>query len=121
MTCVAVYGSLREGFHNHYLLEGSKHIAKGILRDFKMFSLGSFPAIIPSDSGEITVEVYEVSPNILARLDHLEGYPQFYNRMEVPVAHGDGEYTEAWVYFVTRTPTGLAEVPSGDWSKHYQR
>jgi len=46
----------------------------------------------------------------LSRADHLEGYPRFYDRVQVPTSHGD-----AWVYFMRKVPTGAKRINTGVW------
>jgi gamma-glutamylcyclotransferase (GGCT)/AIG2-like uncharacterized protein YtfP len=79
---IAVYGSLKKGLHNHKLLESSRFVKDTYVRGFNMYSLGSFPCVVPNEdgSGSITVEVYDVTDEVLVNLDRLEGYPRFYDR-----------------------------------------
>lgn len=114
---VAVYGSLRQGFGNHRLLEYAEYIGGGKTVDkFQMYSLGGFPAIVEGGDTSPTVEVYSVSDADFARLDRLEGYPDFYNRMQVDVETPRGVIEKCWIYYHEDTPmyhAGL--VDSGDW------
>ncbi len=73
---VLVYGSLKEGFSNHRLLTSSKRLPSGKIKGWAMFSLGSFPAIVPTAkrSSTIEVELYEVDNLTLVNLDRLEGF-----------------------------------------------
>lgn len=120
---VAVYGSLRKGLHNHGLLSQATLLGTERVKGFGMYSLGSFPFV--STTGdvtdkEITVEVYEVTPAEFRRLDMLEGYPSFYDRMMIETSHGP-----AWIYFIDGkdqyTPSRHEPVPDGDWFKFYTR
>lgn len=79
---VFVYGSLRKGFGNHYLLENSQFVKEATLSGFQMYSLGGFPAITHSRSkkDKIKGEIYEVNEATLYHLDRLEGHPNFYFR-----------------------------------------
>lgn len=107
---VCVYGTLRRGFGNHRLLANGRMLGECRLDGWEMYSLGDFPAVVPGD-GEIVCEVYEIDQAILNRLDHLEGYPNFYNRGLVVTPHG-----KAWMYYLD-TLTGRPRVESGDWSE----
>ena len=119
MNKVAVYGSLRKGFGNHVLLEHVESHKKGKTVDvpFTMYHLGGFPAIVQdADGGAVVVEVYDVDDATFARLDRLEGYPSFYDRMEVDVDLEDGSTDTAWIYFHTDTPTyHSGTVHNNDW------
>lgn len=118
MNKVAVYGSLREGLHNHRVLGGSECLGTDKLKGFSMFSLGSFPFITPEEeeSPEIAVEVYEVNESVFASLDRLEGYPSFYDRKEVDTIHG-----KCWIYFIEETDERRkdSKIESGDWKEFY--
>jgi len=72
-----------------------------------MMDLGAFPAInIDVSISTIQGEVFEVtSETLLKSLDMLEGYPDFYNRMEVPIVLDGGETVLAWMYYLNNTST----------------
>ena len=111
---VAVYGSLREGFGNNRLLEGSKKVSTEVLEgEYTMLDLGAFPGVILEGETPITIEVYEVDECTFQSLDMLEGYPSFYNRQLFNTSVGD-----AWMYFLEgREGWSNSYVPSGDWTK----
>lgn len=109
---VAVYGSLRRGMGNHRLLTSSEQLTTERIKGFDMFSLGGYPFIKPGD-GEITIEVYAVDSHTFRRLDSLEGYPSFYNRMLVQTSVG-----KAWIYYIAGRD-GKIPVPDGDWVQYY--
>ena len=97
---VAVYGTLKKGFGNHFLLEGSKFLGTATSED--RFCLGEyvFPAVVPSPDGvAIEVEIYEVDDRVLKRLDALEGYPDFYNRGLFGF-NLEGKPCRAYLYFL---------------------
>jgi len=110
---VAVYGSLKQGYGNHRLLETSEF--KGGTQtkpEYTMYSMGGFPCITEEGGTSIEIEVYEVEDSVFSRLDQLEGYPTFYNRKEIETEWGD-----AWVYYINdRAYLGrLNVVESGRW------
>lgn len=108
-SLVAVYGSLKEGFGNHRVLGDSELVGSQWLSGWDMYSMGSFPAIVPGE-GYISVEIYQVgSDSIAGNLDMLEGYPSFYNRVEV-----ETELGLAWIYYQDTPPTDM-KITSGDW------
>ena len=118
LTCkhVAVYGTLRKGFHNNYLMGNSRFIdtAKS---DFwgTMYSNGGFPILSLDEPGsKIVAEIYEIeNEEVFSDLDSLEGYPYWYNRTIKPF-NINGEVIHAWIYHQENI-TGLEEVESGDW------
>lgn len=97
---VFVYGTLKLGYLNNYLLVDSKgkFIKNSILTSdlgFSMIDVGFYPILL-SESEEPTKiygEVWEVEH--LDYLDNLEHYPDYYNRKKIKV---DGY--SCWVYFM---------------------
>ena len=110
---VTVYGSLRQGFHNHYLLGDSRYLGTEVLEGgFTMLDLGSFPGVVLEGDMSITVEVYEVDDTNFSRLDMLEGYPSFYDRTQIRTTAGD-----AWIYFLScKDEWTTSIIDSGDWA-----
>jgi gamma-glutamylcyclotransferase (GGCT)/AIG2-like uncharacterized protein YtfP len=121
---VAVYGTLKSGFHNNYLLDGMHYIGKfKSCKPAVMYSRGGFP-ILSLESTDvatpITVEIYEVTEECLHnRLDRLEGFPDWYNRSEV-MFHNDtmAGPVKAWIYHQDGTHN-LPVVNNGNWEKKY--
>ena len=95
MTNVFVYGSLRQGFHNHYLLEKSEQLYDDAVIAGTMASLGGFPCVTTNGNNQIHGEIYSVDDETLARLDRLEGHPSIYCREIVHSSKGD-----VWVYLI---------------------
>lgn len=97
---VAVYGSLKQGFHNHPVMRQAGGVYEDTvsLEGYDMFNLGSFPGI-KEGTGTIEAELYQVSD--LRPLDWLEGYhPDYepdslYLRRTVKL---DGEDVYVYVY-----------------------
>lgn len=121
---VGVYGSLRDGLHNHYLLKDSVFLTEGRITG-KMFSFGGFPGLVaegPKATNPITVEVYLVSQETLTRLDILEGHPDWYTRRKVPVFSMNPNIPNlsAWVYFQASIPANYPIVECGDWKKYVE-
>lgn len=112
---VAVYGSLRQGLHNHAVLGGSELVGEDTTTpNYTMVSLGSFPAVHIGGDTPITIEVYKVNEEIFHNLDRLEGYPHFYNRTTI-----DTKYGKAWMYFIDDAPLATNKVvENGDWADY---
>ena len=99
---VAVYGTLKRGFHNHFLLEDSEYLGVDRIKGYSMHSMGYYPAVVTSEDENdlISVEVYEVDAETLAALDTLEGYGGFaskdnmYNRKQIETVYGDTHFYE---------------------------
>lgn len=119
---VSVYGSLREGMGNHRLLESENSKLLGEFRtkpEYTLFSLGAFPGLLKNGNTSIVVEVYEVTDNVLKRLDGLEGYHEddleqsFYIRETINTPFG-----ESYIYFYNGNPGNKEIVESGDWTEY---
>ena len=114
---VAVYGTLREGEGNwQWALQDRATKLGDCLsnKEFTMHSLGGFPGVVFGGNTAIKLEVFKVEDHVMQDLDHLEGYPDFYNRVEI-----DTPYGKAWMYFL-ESCSG-PEVESGDWLEHNNR
>ena len=111
---VAVYGSLRKNYWNHRLLEDSKFLGEFRTGEiFTMFSLGAYPGINLNGKHSITCEIYEVNNRTFERLDQLEGYPHYYNRVQIETPYG-----HAWIYYLERESNNYNIVESGDWNEY---
>jgi gamma-glutamylaminecyclotransferase len=107
---VFVYGSLKEGYGNHRLLQASTLVHHATLPyGHRMFSLGGFPGVVEADLSSgypIHGEVYEVTERTLFEsLDYLEGYDKgtdtgMYLRRPVMVEldNGELEAVETYIY-----------------------
>ncbi|MGX5175292.1 gamma-glutamylcyclotransferase family protein [Aliikangiella sp. IMCC44653] len=115
---VAVYGSLKRNLPNHGLLRSAEFIDTfKTLPQFTLLDLTHFPGAIENGSTAITIEIYEISPEILAQLDALEGHPTFYKRRKVGIPN----FGQAWFYvlsdeFLSENPAEeFKVVESGEW------
>ncbi len=97
---IFVYGTLKRGQCNNYLLQTSKLIGETTVKG-TMYNWGAIPAITLKGNDEVRGEVYEITSETLNRLDVLEGYPLLYDRTQVKV---DG--VDTWVYHVEDLPLG---------------
>jgi gamma-glutamylaminecyclotransferase len=115
-TFVAVYGSLKQGYGNHGLLERGQAELIGLgttsLSTFEMISFGAFPGLIinPSSHNKVGVEVYKVNELTFNRLDGLEGYPHFYNRDIFQIELDDKTPLTAWMYYLNEKADGNRKV-----------
>jgi gamma-glutamylaminecyclotransferase len=115
---VFVYGSLRAGFGNHGLLEGSEYVGKAFTAPaFTMLHLGGFPGIVQSGGTSIVGEVYKVDDDTLRNLDRLEGHPSFYERRQHVVdLEGNLETVSMYVLPDVWLDGNNKIVESGDWA-----
>lgn len=123
---VAVYGSLRKGFHNHRLLENENCNFIGFAKtkpEYTLFPISSFPGIKKNGNTSVLVEIYEVDKKYLPFIDSLEGYregetPTFYDRQSISVDM-DGLNVETYIYEYVRNNTNTI-IESGDWSDYFK-
>jgi len=112
---VFVYGSLKRGFGNHQLLEESEFIGHHITEPlYEMRSLGGYPGVLLNGDTPISGELYRVDEATFQRLDRLEGYPRFYQRLQIPTKEG-----YAWMYFLANEERYKDDpiVESGVWER----
>lgn len=118
-TNVFVYGTLLAGESNAHVLDGADYIGDTrTAPEFRLLDLGPYPAAAMPGSTEISGELYEVCPEILARLDCLEGVPHLYAREEIKLACG----AVAWIYIINskQIDQHTPEISTGDWRGHVQ-
>ena len=101
---VAVYGTLKGGYGNNFILEDATLVGKGKTADKYPLIIrqGGLPFLLYKlDKGyNVDVEVYLVNKKILRRLDILEGHPEWYRRREISVVIDEIDTAiNAWVYF----------------------
>lgn len=107
---VLVYGTLRQGESNHYLLSDSQFLGSVVTQaQFQLFDLGPYPAVIKGDQ-TLVAEVYLVDDETMQQLDILEDYPHEYDRELVTTPHG-----QAWIYLYQNKRLLRNTIQSGDW------
>ncbi|KJY82020.1 gamma-glutamylcyclotransferase [Vibrio galatheae] len=107
---VFVYGTLRYGQVNHYLLEQSQWLGNHATPPiYALYDLGAYPAVIEGHS-VIYGEVYQVDEHTLQQLDLLEDVPVTYRREQVETPFGP-----AWMYVYQQSNQLDVLISSGDW------
>lgn len=86
MHRVFVYGTLKRGFCNHYLLENQKFL--GTTRTAPQFDIFAFDKsnpfpIMTEGTERVSGEVYEVDDTAIKRLDVLESEGRLYHRVVI--------------------------------------
>lgn len=112
---VAVYGTLKKGYHNNHVLGTSpEYIGSAQVQDYALMCMGQFPAAFRFLDRAITVEVWDIDASAIDACDQLEGVGTgWYKREEILTKWG-----KAFMY--TRPPihdlmTGQMWFPSGQW------
>lgn len=111
---------------NNRIIDGARMLSRETVNiPFRMVDLGGFPALLRDDENHnVVVEVYEVDDRTYRRVEQLESYPSFYDRVNIETSVG-----EAGIYFIDKNDRYV--VPSSpvvskfddafDWVKHYQK
>lgn len=69
---LAVYGTLRKGDANHGYLHGHRPLVTERVEGFEMFNLSGAYPYVARGADDITVEVYDISPEVLAPIERME-------------------------------------------------
>ncbi|MCE7791992.1 gamma-glutamylcyclotransferase [Salipaludibacillus sp. CUR1] len=119
---VFVYGTLRQGESNHYLLKNSRRVYQQARIRGSLYDTGKgYPAFVLEGHDYVYGEIYEITKETLAALDVLEGFRQgkelnLYDRAEMEV-ETEGSPVKTWVYILNEShkETLKERVPFQDW------
>lgn len=115
-TLLFVYGTLLRGEANHGLIARGSFIREARTSPkFTLVNIGSFPGLVTGGSVSVVGELHEVTPQILAELDRLEGHPRFYCRSLITL--NDSSSAEAYL-LPTRFAATYPHISDGDWKQH---
>ena len=93
---VFVYGTLKRGQRNHHYLAEAEFVGDHLTDEcFSMYQFDDYPAVTENGNHAISGEIYRVNQLEFEMLDELEGYPHFYQRIEL-----DSDYGCVWMYIV---------------------
>ena len=113
-----VYGSLLSGMGNHALLDNveSDLISEFTTEsEFTLRDLGYYPGVRLDGNTAIKGELYSVSEAVWERVEHLEGYPSFYDRTPLYTPYGTAQ-----MYFLAEEDVSdRVIVESGDWKEYF--
>ena len=116
---VFVYGTLMRGQAAHHYLADAEYVGDYTLDGYRMYDLGSFPAIKAEGKGTIYGEVYTIKEDMLPFMDRYEGEGYLYVRKEVCVKK-KSESIFAYVYEYKDEPEGRpVEGRWGSMDKEY--
>ncbi len=105
MKNLFVYGTLKAGFSNHYLIADCNFLGK--VKTSKKYPMVAphyaFPYLIEKEGigYHIEGELFSVDDNKLRLLDELEGVPEHYYRKSIEVIDVHENVVSAECYFVT--------------------
>lgn len=101
---IAVYGTLKYGYSNyHRYLGDSTYIGSGTTKNKYPLIIKGLPYLINKKGvgHNVIVDVFRINDDTLARLDKLEGHPNWYERKQVQI-NVEKEEVKCWVYFNNR-------------------
>jgi gamma-glutamylaminecyclotransferase len=119
---IFVYGTLKRGYPNNYLLSDSKYLGEAITSNrYAMYGNGI--PFVASDKGvsQITGEIYVVNERTLKLLDQLEGFREnsnidsWYKRELIQVEQGNKLF-HCFIYFNNNHEGKL--IPSGNYDDY---
>ena len=99
-----VYGTLQSNkCLNMARFPGARFLkqSRTVEQQFDMVDFGAFPGVVFGGASDVQGELWEIDQPTLCQLDHIEGYPDFYNRRIVETQHGP-----ALMYYLRRAPHG---------------
>ena len=115
-TILFVYGTLKRGQRNHFLMREARFLGEAITApQYTLLDLGSFPGMIPGGSTAVHGELYEVGLELLARLDRHEGVPRLYVRASLLLNYG--KHAESYFLVDERRRRIGALMGKGIWPK----
>jgi len=112
---IAVYGTLKQGHSNHErLLTESPFLGDGTTTSKYPMVVAGIPFLIarPGKGHHVKVEVYQVNSATRAKLDDLEGHPDWYQRRVIDITMEGGEVVPCWVYMIpeARSQTHMSDT-----------
>ena len=94
---IFTYGTLMKGRTRSHVLDGSVFVGDGILEDYALLELGSYPGAVYKTGSTVYGELYLVDEETKRELDWIEGEGYLYKFKTVSVLC-NGEYVKAGFY-----------------------
>lgn len=118
---IIIYGSLRKGFYNHArkMTRGCRFIGSCKLKGWKLYSLGSYPAINPSPTKKdiVVAEVYKVPEEVFTEIDYMEKSAGYKSKKEEVIVNNKVKRGVVWFHPKDfENAPGIKRVVSGDWA-----
>lgn len=114
MHNVFVYGTLRndyKGYMAELLKKEATFEGSGILNNYSLYDLGSFPCVVKQNDSYCKGHIYtSVSDDLLTKLDLYEGYPNHYNRVMENIEKENNENINCFVYTYRKIPVNRVKI-----------
>ena len=112
---VFVYGTLRRGGSNHFRMAGAEFMAAGAVRG-RLYGIDWYPGFVSDEAADdIIGEIYQVSAELLARLDVFEGPEYRRVMMDVQCGGAHRSLRAAWVWEWLGPVDESRRITNGDW------
>jgi gamma-glutamylcyclotransferase (GGCT)/AIG2-like uncharacterized protein YtfP len=122
---IAAYGTLRRGYGNSRLVDRvDNYLGKGITVEKYQMLANFIPYVNKTPQSNITVDLWEITKDMLPAVDRLEGYDpndhdgSWYKRELIDVDL-NGNVVKAWLYFNNSSFGSLVE--SGDFEDYTKK
>lgn len=119
-----VYGTLKRGYNMERIAPNARYIDSAVLYGYRIYNLGSYPAIYPGEEDEDFVygEVWEVPEEEVTNLDRYEGGAYVRVRVDVVIATPNDsdplEIVTANTYLYRDDPSTFGiYLPNGSWNR----
>ena len=73
-----VYGTLMKGQRNNHLLKDSVYLGDGVLQDYMLYEVATFPGAVKRVGYKVYGELYEVDDDVKQIIDILEDVDNLY-------------------------------------------
>ncbi len=109
-----VYGTLKQGFSAHDLLQGSVFLGAITTHPrYHLYRMGGFPGMVTGEeAGGVCGELFEVPDERLVTLDHYECVPSLFRRELIDLSDG----SQAWAYLYNRRLGHQHKIKNGEWT-----
>ena len=116
-----VYGTLLSGECNHHFCRNAVNITPCTVTG-SIYDTGyGYPAFLPEGKNVIKAELIEIPLKDWEAVDHLEEYPEVYDRQIFPAKLSDGTEVSGWIYIMNTLPDMAEVIESGDWKEYRRR
>jgi gamma-glutamylcyclotransferase (GGCT)/AIG2-like uncharacterized protein YtfP len=117
---IFVYGTLMQGRSNHdYFLSTGQFHGLGVLKEYGLYEVSSYPGIQPLTGASVIGELYEVDQETKENLDRLEGEGSLYIATKVTVWQGDTQVRDVlgYVYNLSVEHAPLVPIENQPWKE----
>lgn len=109
----AFYGTLRQGMEYYSIYrKGMSYLQSVLLKGYRLFSLGDYPYAVPSPTGSIVADLYQVDEEIATTIHSMEIEAGYYYDEIIIDSRAFG------IYLFDKVDSGDSEVQSGDWVRY---